>query len=411
MSNKYKKSLTILGILIVLNSMLGIGYLNHEKIVEFKTLVEANGEISVNYFDGKRINANQKYSFSITNNSNKDFYYDILITNLKGYDPSLKYNLVSQEANININNAHIEKDDQYILSNVLIGSKKTENFELTIENNKNMEFDLNIRKENDNEEFFFNTILKDNEIKKETLTFPSKDAAITSEGLIEDIEDQGVTYYFRGSITNNYVSFANNLWRIVRINGDGTVRLVLDSAISELSSYHNNTSDYEDYDKLAIVNTLNSYYESYLKSNDEYIANASFCKEVEGINNKDNKIYNAYDRLITNSIPSFNCLGEKYRSKIGLLTIDEVAYAGANFKDNNTIFYLYNEDIKDIWWTSNLAKTKDNTFYPFSVTKDGKLSDSNSGLLNRNIRPVINIIKKVTAKGKGTKDDPYTLSK
>ena len=48
--------------------------------------------------------------------------------------------------------------------------------------------------------------------------------------LCEAEDDLGTTYYYRGNVTNNYVSFAGFIWRIVRINGDGSIRLVYDGA-------------------------------------------------------------------------------------------------------------------------------------------------------------------------------------
>jgi len=36
------------------------------------------------------------------------------------------------------------------------------------------------------------------------------------------------SYYFRGNVTDNYVNFANMCWRIVRIAGDGSVKLILE---------------------------------------------------------------------------------------------------------------------------------------------------------------------------------------
>ena len=50
----------------------------------------------------------------------------------------------------------------------------------------------------------------------------------TTEALLASTEDDyGTSYYFRGAVTNNYVEFANKCWRIVRIVGDGSVKLVL----------------------------------------------------------------------------------------------------------------------------------------------------------------------------------------
>jgi hypothetical protein len=40
-------------------------------------------------------------------------------------------------------------------------------------------------------------------------------------------DDYGTSYYFRGNITNNFVSFAGMCWRIVRVTGDGSIKLAL----------------------------------------------------------------------------------------------------------------------------------------------------------------------------------------
>ena len=49
-----------------------------------------------------------------------------------------------------------------------------------------------------------------------------------TEALLASTEDDyGTSYYFRGAVKNNYVQFANKCWRIVRVNGDNSVKLVL----------------------------------------------------------------------------------------------------------------------------------------------------------------------------------------
>ena len=55
-------------------------------------------------------------------------------------------------------------------------------------------------------------------------------------------DDLGTSYYFRGDVENNYVSFANKYWRIVRINGDGTVRIIYDG----ITAHKNGVGDYGD---------------------------------------------------------------------------------------------------------------------------------------------------------------------
>ena len=72
-----------------------------------------------------------------------------------------------------------------------------------------------------------------------------------TNGIYEAEDDLGTSYYFRGNIDNNYVYFAKNWWQIIRINGDGTIRMIYtgnpndsyaDQNIS-LSYYNQNYND------------------------------------------------------------------------------------------------------------------------------------------------------------------------
>ena len=77
----------------------------------------------------------------------------------------------------------------------------------------------------------------------------------TTEALLASTEDDyGTSYYFRGAVKNNYVEFANKCWRIVRITGDGSIKLVLhndniNNSTSPCSSVNNNiTAAFARYD-------------------------------------------------------------------------------------------------------------------------------------------------------------------
>ena len=70
----------------------------------------------------------------------------------------------------------------------------------------------------------------------------------TTEALLASTEDDyGTSYYFRGAVTNNYVEFANKCWRIVRISGDSSVKLILHNdnttGVANPCSSVNNSSD------------------------------------------------------------------------------------------------------------------------------------------------------------------------
>jgi len=57
-------------------------------------------------------------------------------------------------------------------------------------------------------------------------------------GVYKAEDDLGTSYYFRGNVTNNYVKFADYYWRIIRINGDGSIRMIYDGT----QPYANGTS-------------------------------------------------------------------------------------------------------------------------------------------------------------------------
>ena len=68
----------------------------------------------------------------------------------------------------------------------------------------------------------------------EITTFTST-SGTTEHVLNTASDDYGISYYFRGNVKDNYVSFANLTWRIVRINGDGSIRLILDYIATDSS--------------------------------------------------------------------------------------------------------------------------------------------------------------------------------
>ena len=398
----YKRSLTFIAILIVLIGCIGIGYLFYDKVILDETQVVVNDELSINYLDGQNIITNGEYRFSVTNNGNNDVYYRISINDITGYDENLTYTLTSNDTNIKIEKKVLDVDNPVIANNILIPALETKNFILTVNGNTNTSFSLNVEKIEDVEEYFYMTILNNNELKKPT-TVVGEEISSTNEGLIEDKDDDGATYYFRGAVDNNYVSFANLIWRIVRINGDGTVRLVLNETIDTLSTYNTEETSFKE---TALYDSLETFYENNLSYYEKNIANSKFCSETSITDNK----YNAYTRIITNEIPTFNCLGTSFISRIGTLMVDEIVYAGALYDEENTNYYLYNSEIENLWWTSSLARKDDSSIYPFLVSPNGSLTESVASTLYRGVRPVINLSRNTKVSGSGTLTDPYVVN-
>ncbi len=57
-----------------------------------------------------------------------------------------------------------------------------------------------------------------------------------NEGMFAMDDDYGTSYYYRGAVDNNWVSFAGYYWRIIRVNGDGSVKMIYSGVTAPVES-------------------------------------------------------------------------------------------------------------------------------------------------------------------------------
>ena len=69
-----------------------------------------------------------------------------------------------------------------------------------------------------------NTIYKLTEA--DVYSYKTTELFSSDQGLYATEDNYGTSYYYRGAVDNNYVSYAGFIWKIVRINGDGSIRLI-----------------------------------------------------------------------------------------------------------------------------------------------------------------------------------------
>jgi len=110
----------------------------------------------------------------------------------------------------------------------------------------------------------------------------------------------------------------------------------------------------------------------------------------------------------TNKQPTLGCdAGDVYTLKVGLITADEVAYAGGVWGTNNNRYYLYNGQY---YWTMSpylWNGSKANVFY---VNSGGDLSNWNVNNTTPGLRPVINLKSDTTfSGGNGTQTSPFVV--
>lgn len=394
---RFKSMLYFIFMLILTVSALGVGYIFYDKITSDSDIV-VDGKITINYLDGKKfsLNGNKSIAFSVTNNDTETKYYYIQLTDV--YASEVTYSLKSSDG-LNMKN---ELKSEIVSNQISINGNETINYTLEFNTDGNTSYSgvLQVGVKENEKNTFADVILANNKVNERSLT-ENGDAATLDEGLLKKEDDLGVAYYYRGSVKNNNVLFAGKNWKIVKINGDGSIKLVLDNIVDEISKYYS-----EDYSflKSTIFEKLNNWYTNNLNDYSDYIAYYKFCNDT--VLEDDN--YLAYNRVITNKIPTFVCLGNLVNSRIGLLTIDEVSLAGGSTGENKS-YYLYNEKITNSYYTMSSASSRYGNYYPFVVDTDGSISSNVNGNLLRGVRPVINIIKTAKVSGNGTNEDPYEI--
>ena len=223
------------------------------------------------------------------------------------------------------------------------------------------------------------------------------------------------TYYFRGNVTNNYVHFADLTWKIIRINEDGTVRLILNNDIGGRGNAFNNSNN--TYDKMYYSSgssakaAVDNWYQTNIvdKGYDSYVVTMPFCEQAKVKGSADWSGENATMEVYTEYKPDFKYSMDGngkgiLNSKVGLITYDEVVYAGGYYGKNNTSYYLRRSGG---FWTMSPSG--------FSATANGWVVRSNGPLSAYHVLygygwcPVINLEIGTQATGTGTETDPYEV--
>ena len=270
-------------------------------------------------------------------------------------------------------------------------------------------------------------------------------------------DNDGEVYYFAGNPTDNWVQFGGYWWRIIRINGNGSIRMIYQGTSANTTgegtqigtsafntNYNDNayvgymygtpgSSTYEtthaNTNDSAIKQRLDEWYtnESNLINYSQFLdENSEFCGDRQpstssnSINNSGgtgsiDTYYGAHIRLFTNVKPTFKCLDEKdlytviessqgnkaLTYPIGLITADELAYAGGSWTTGNASYYLYTNQY---YWTMTPYRYGN----VFTMASYGLINGSGENY-TYGIRPVINLKSNVTLTGSGTTTDPYKV--
>ena len=229
------------------------------------------------------------------------------------------------------------------------------------------------------------------------------------------------TYYFRGNVENNYVSFAGFTWRIVRINEDGTIRIIMQDGINSNTEYKFN-SNYNNYTYMYYTNsqaktTLDTWYQTNIGSKANLAKNvasgAYYCEQAKAKYSDSYTSGSATMTTYNKYTPDFKCSRDGngkglVNASVGLLTYDEVVYAGGYPYSNNDNYYLYNSAI--YWWTMSSAGFTGVGSTLWFVNNTGSIDNYYGNGTNVTLRPVLNLkLNTKISEGNGTKDNPFVV--
>ena len=188
---------------------------------------------------------------------------------------------------------------------------------------------------------FAETILAKNEVKV-PITTPGAAISTADEALLASAEDDyGTSYYFRGAVTNNYVEFANKCWRIVRVSGDGSVKLIL----------HNDN-------KTGVANPCDA------ANNSASAAFARYSGETYKSAFNTNYNDNAYVGFKYGTVGAGDyALTHANTNKSTILTNLEAWY--------NDNLSTYEKVIDDTVWCNDKTNVTDTSYDPWSITPNG----------------------------------------
>ena len=500
--DKKPNIIAIIGAIILLVlAVIGLSYAFFSAIIiggETDTTIEGEGaKLSLVYTDGKSVITSSNImpgwsatkTFTVTNNGEGTAYYKLNISNITNefVTGGLTFSITSNDGGATIAETPVGTENRTISDTITIEVSKTHTYTVTAKYinldtdqipDLGKSFSYTIGIEASKEPTLSETILANNEVKT-PITTPGTEVSTANEALLASAEDDyGTSYYFRGAVTNNYVEFANKCWRIVRIGGDNTVKLILhndntsnvsnpcssanNSTTAAFAHYNGSTytsafnSSYNDNayvgfmygtpssstyeathantNKSTILTNLETWYNNNLKTYESVIDDNVFCndktnvtdtaydpwsKNPNGLGYAKNATYYSATQRILSSVgsaggtgPSLKCNGElsKITSKIGLITADELVYAGYAATTSGSTSYLQENATGDYWWSLS-------PLYFSGVYASAWSVDGFSGLLIDygvygaiGFRSYISLKSSVkVSSGTGTSEDPYVV--
>lgn len=328
-------------------------YITLENVKHFET-----GAVDTIYYDLSNYSKIKKPQYKISFLSKKLGTSNRDASTILNYNSTTPYPLEYKSSSTNNNSIYIYKYSNYCYGTSYEYNSITQKYKLkgTIECKKYTEGDsffinkYTLRSEKkDTEASTMYKLLEENSANYFSGTEYSNTASKFDDGYYYDYDDDGKTYFYRGDIDNNYVSFAGFLWRIIRINGDGTIRLILDGDIGESNWNDKNNFEYYNgytYGDITYYPLISSYTDSTRERTDY---NNSYCYSDTFTYDKSKNKYKLSGNIFCEKITQ-----DTYYTKfMGMYTLKQTSKTATSttmyklssrYSNSENYFYTYNTE-------------------------------------------------------------------
>lgn len=219
---------------------------------------------------------------------------------------------------------------------------------------------------------------------------------------------------YKGTNPDNFISFNNELWRIIAIENDNSLKIMRNGSIGDMAWDSSNSNNWK---RPATLNTyLNGQY-------------------YETLNAEAKKIVKFHDFPIGPVVWSNEDLNaqiisensEKWNGKIGLMSVSDYFRANTNMKecgnfklqygngDCQSTNYIYGMskllgDNKNVWMI-NRRGTDVQTYGTYVVFLGGSATTGNNvNMTNMGVMPTLYLDPNIKVSGKGTEQNPYKVT-
>ena len=252
-----------------------------------------------------------------------------------------------------------------------------------------------------------NITAKGNIVQKEITIDDLKNKVVTSgDGLYIDAYEVNRDIY-KGRNPDNYILLNDELWRIVAIESDGTLKVKRDEGLGNRTWDASTTLGSNNWGRPSDINNYlnNQYYISLSDDTKSLITKHDFNIGPVILQNEDLRAQIQSENSVT------------WNGNVGLISLSDFLRANSNVEicGNYKLHFDNNSVCKETNWLVpnssewTISPYKNDVSIIYRIGSGGNPGYSHTVYSDANVAPIVYIRSDITLKGEGTKEEPYII--